>query len=156
MAQQVINTWICAFYHLVVNHKTKIGGESGDLYNYQQIFFIFGKVEPVFIHRYSMISYRAGLAEVIYSAWSDSRCICSQIADLVQTAIRYEGLEESLVQFDPQSAIFVFNKWDLVLPEQADDIRREGSRMLRRWWPDLRENQIFSLCATKVRDNSIC
>ncbi|XP_035668162.1 uncharacterized protein LOC118410490 [Branchiostoma floridae] len=52
--------------------------------------------------------------------------------------------------FDPTSAIFVCNKWDLVPQGEADEVRNDTIKKLQDCWTDLDESQIFRFSVQQV------
>lgn len=58
-------------------------------------------------------------------------------------------------QFDPECAIFVCNKWDLVPEEEEETVWKDIARKLHACWPTRRNvditRQMFKMCITKVR-----
>ncbi|XP_019620827.1 PREDICTED: probable LRR receptor-like serine/threonine-protein kinase At1g06840 [Branchiostoma belcheri] len=45
--------------------------------------------------------------------------------------------------FDPKSAIFICNKWDLVSTREQEEVKRDTFRKLSQKWPGLKESQMF-------------
>ncbi|XP_078691940.1 uncharacterized protein LOC144922170 [Branchiostoma floridae x Branchiostoma belcheri] len=56
--------------------------------------------------------------------------------------------------FNPESAMFICNKWDRVLaevpPEKQDNVKSETFRKLSQMWPGLKESQVFHVSSKKA------
>ncbi|XP_019646383.1 PREDICTED: dual serine/threonine and tyrosine protein kinase-like [Branchiostoma belcheri] len=52
--------------------------------------------------------------------------------------------------FDPESAMFVCNKWDFVPPEEQDELKTETLRKLSAMWDGLEESQVFFVSTKKA------
>ena len=61
-----------------------------------------------------------------------------------------QGARSELEQFDPKKAIFVCNKWDLVEPDERQEVKDETIRKLGEMWEGLDESQVF-IHSKKVR-----
>lgn len=77
-----------------------------------------------------------------------SLIIVLQLQDLLAELTRRE--EEGGYAFDPRSAIFVCNKWDLVPPEEADQVKRDTFDKLRKCWKGIDERQVIFMSTTKA------
>ncbi|XP_023933260.1 uncharacterized protein LOC106180056 [Lingula anatina] len=60
---------------------------------------------------------------------------------------------DQLQMFDPESAIFVFNKWDQVPPDEEEEVRKKTLEKLMRCWQGLTEKQVFYLSVTEAFRN---
>ncbi|XP_078664264.1 uncharacterized protein LOC144907273 [Branchiostoma floridae x Branchiostoma belcheri] len=62
--------------------------------------------------------------------------------------------KENAEDFNPESAMFICNKWDTVLanvsPEEQDKVKTETFRKLSEMWPGLEESQVFFVSTKKA------
>ncbi|XP_019646382.1 PREDICTED: uncharacterized protein LOC109486917, partial [Branchiostoma belcheri] len=62
--------------------------------------------------------------------------------------------QENTEDFNPESAMFICNKWDLVLaevsPEEQDKLKANTFRKLSQMWPGLKETQVFFVSTKKA------
>ncbi|XP_066280826.1 uncharacterized protein [Branchiostoma lanceolatum] len=72
-----------------------------------------------------------------------------RLGDLLQ-ALTHERDPDQPPMFDPKSAIFVCNKWDMVPPKEAREVWDDTIRKLKLCWPDLDESQVFKISAKKA------
>ncbi|KAI8502328.1 hypothetical protein Bbelb_199160 [Branchiostoma belcheri] len=52
--------------------------------------------------------------------------------------------------FNPESAMFICNKWDQVPPEEEEEVKSETFRKLSEMWPGLEESQLFFVSTRKA------
>ncbi|XP_078592479.1 uncharacterized protein LOC144871212 [Branchiostoma floridae x Branchiostoma japonicum] len=72
-----------------------------------------------------------------------------RLGDLLQ-ALTHDRDPDQPPMFDPKSAIFVCNKWDMVPPKEAGEVWDDTIRKLKRCWPELDESQVFKISAKKA------
>ncbi|KAI8488737.1 hypothetical protein Bbelb_335200 [Branchiostoma belcheri] len=72
-----------------------------------------------------------------------------RLGDLLQ-ALTHERDPDQPPMFDPKSAIFVCNKWDMVPSKEAGEVWDDTIRKLKRCWPELDESQVFKISAKKA------
>ncbi|XP_035668158.1 uncharacterized protein LOC118410507 isoform X2 [Branchiostoma floridae] len=72
-----------------------------------------------------------------------------RLGDLLQ-ALTHDRDPDQPPMFDPKSAIFVCNKWDMVPPKEAGEVWDDTIRKLKCCWPELDESQVFKISAKKA------
>ena len=73
-----------------------------------------------------------------------------QLADLLDSARKeYEG-QTGEVQFDPESVIFVANKWDQIPDGDRSDVHQDICDKLYQCCPEFTKSQIYPFSAKEV------
>lgn len=78
-----------------------------------------------------------------------------QLQDLLLSYMGSEeckkNADEGGTQFDPRSAIFVANKWELVPQKEREEVKEMIYSQLGEIWTGLSKSQVFFLSAKQVR-----
>lgn len=71
---------------------------------------------------------------------------CFQLISLVKLVLDKQSkkTEEGMLPFNPKSAIFVCNRWDLVQRHQAKEVYDNAVSLLGECWPSLEQEQVLT------------
>ncbi|XP_078582264.1 bacterial dynamin-like protein [Branchiostoma floridae x Branchiostoma japonicum] len=72
-------------------------------------------------------------------------------ADRLGQLLKRYAEKENAEDFDPESAMFICNKWDTVPAEEQDKLKSDTFRKLSQMWPGLKESQVFYMSTRKAR-----
>ena len=79
--------------------------------------------------------------------------LCVQLLVLLKLILEKEKekTEQGMLQFDPQCALFVCNRWDNIGEDQDELVFNHAYQKLKSLWPNMTKSQMIKFSAFKAK-----
>lgn len=113
------------------------------LYTKQCVLFVSMQIVEILTNRYVL------LIHIHYTFLIEhDYFLCLQLQKILKFIVEKQKANH-LTSFNPNSAIFICNRWDLVPDSEKDLVFSDTLLKLSRCWPDLKTDQVFCMSTIK-------